>query len=57
MKVEDFRYDTTVVRMTAFGFGKPENFSGYVAKYYVDRTYLNVESRAGYIFDTTNKYI
>ena len=43
--------------MTAFGYGKPENFSGYVAKYYVDKIYWNDESTAGYIFDTTSKYI
>jgi hypothetical protein len=46
--MKDFRSRTTEVGMTAFGYGKQEYFSGYVAKYYVDRTYLNVESRAGY---------
>ena len=55
--MKDLRYREKKVGMTAFGYGKPENFSGYVPIYWVDKLYLNVESTAGYIFDTTSKYI
>ena len=56
MKVEDFRYRITDVGMTAFGYGKPENFSGYVAKYSEEFDFSK-ERVSGYIFDTTSKYI
>ena len=42
--------------MTAFGYGKPENFSGYSTRY----SYGLIEGSdflSGYIFDTTSKYI
>ena len=42
--------------MTAFGYGKPENFRGYEAKYAgsLDSPIAKVTY---YIFDTTSKYI
>ena len=42
--------------MTAFGYGKPENFSGYLPQF----SYGNLDGSNrtnGYIFDTTSKYI
>ena len=46
----------TIVGMTGFGYGKPENFSGYFTSY----SYGLIEGsnmKSGYIFDTTSKYI
>jgi hypothetical protein len=42
--------------MTAFGYGKPEDFSGYDAKYSEEFDFSR-ERVSGYIFDTTSKYI
>ena len=42
--------------MTAFGYGKPENFTGYTPRY----SWGILEGSnmlSGYIFDTTSKYI
>jgi len=42
--------------ITAFGYGKPESFSGYVCKYPCEECSRPVRI-TGYIFDTTSKYI
>jgi len=42
--------------ITAFGYGKPKNFSGYVCKYPCEECSRPVRI-TGYIFDTTSKYI
>jgi len=42
--------------MTAFGYGKPENFSGYKT-YYSNGWLEGSDFLSGYIFDTTSKYI
>ena len=56
MNKEDKRSRTVEVGMTAFGYGKPENFSGYSTYYSFGllegSIFLN-----DYIFDTTSKYI
>ena len=42
--------------MISFGYGKPENFSGYLPQF----SYGNLDGSNrtnGYIFDTTSKYI
>lgn len=42
--------------ITAFGYGKPQNFSGYVCEYPWGLSETPVKL-TGYIFDTTSKYI
>jgi hypothetical protein len=42
--------------ITAFGYGKPESFRGYEAKYAGSLDY-EVATVTNYIFDTTSKYI
>ena len=52
----NIRAGSREVGMTAFGYGKPENFSGYLPQY----SYGNLDgskTKNGYIFDTTSKYI
>ena len=54
----DFRFRTTKVGMTAFGYGKPENFSGYLPRYSTGMyDFHGADQVSGYIFDTTSKYI
>jgi hypothetical protein len=44
--------------MTAFGYGKPENFSGYLPRYSTGMyDFDGAHQISGYIFDTTSKYI
>ena len=44
--------------MTAFGYGKPENFSGYLPRYSTGMyDFSGAQQVSGYIFDTTSKYI
>ena len=42
--------------ITAFGYGKPESFSGYVCRYPCEECSRPVRI-TGYIFDTASKYI
>ena len=44
------------VGMKAFGYGKPENFTGYTPRYSFGIT-DDSNRLSGYIFDTTSKYI
>ena len=56
MYKKDDRIGATKVGMTAFGYGKPESFSGYRPRdpygIFDDPSIIY-----GYIFDTTSKYI
>ena len=58
MHMQDLRRRKTGVGMTAFGYGKPENFSGYLPRYSTGMyDFGGAEQVSGYIFDTTSKYI
>ena len=58
MNMLDFRSRNTVAGMTAFGYGKPENFSGYLPRYSTGMyDFSGPQQVSGYIFDTTSKYI
>ena len=43
--------------MTAFGYGKPENFSGYLLRHKVGFDEKGLTQVSSYIFYTTSKYI
>ena len=54
----DLQSRKTEVGMTAFGYGKPENFSGYLPRYSTGiYDFHGADQVSGYIFDTTSKYI
>ena len=56
MNMLDLQSRKTEVGMISFGYGKPENFSGYSTYY----SYGLLEGSVflnDYIFDTTSKYI
>ena len=58
MNVYAFSAYPTTVGMTAFGYGKPENFSGYLPRYSTGMyDFGGAQQVSGYIFDTTSKYI
>ena len=56
MNKDVIRKFQTKVGITAFGYGKPENFSGYFPRYDWGM-FEGSDMLSGYIFDTTSKYI